>query len=377
MEKNNFSPVQKLIKYLKLEFIVDKGVDFILIFVGLYAALSLENSIKENENQEKYIQDLKNIYVEISKNKVSSIEMESAINKFSGYIDSVLIEISEQLNLIEPTNPSSLQENRLFMAGIHSESRFNYNSFNTLDKNIFMNKILLKIIYDLYSLYDQTAIMNEDYLNSIIEICKLHYMKNKFETGTNLTYMIIRALDLKEINIGKINFCFSRSNEVMNALEKELEKFNIEKKSILSIKDSYDIASLYLYAGKYSKAYEILIRKLPDITDVFMLGNYYEKLGYLILNNLQYNIEDLSSLNLTLEDAENYFNKCLEIGHEKEYTNIYLANLYYFKNDDEKFYFHLENGLKAGFDNFDQIKVLFGDKKFDEKFIFFINNYKK
>ena len=62
MEKNNFSPVQKLIKYLKLELIVDKGVDFILIFVGLYAALSLEDSIKENENQEKYIQDLKNNY---------------------------------------------------------------------------------------------------------------------------------------------------------------------------------------------------------------------------------------------------------------------------------------------------------------------------
>ena len=45
MKKNNLSGIQRLIKYLKTEFLVDKGIDFILIFVGLYAALSLEHTL--------------------------------------------------------------------------------------------------------------------------------------------------------------------------------------------------------------------------------------------------------------------------------------------------------------------------------------------
>ena len=121
MEKNNLSGIQRLIKYLKIEFLVDKGVDFILIFIGLYAALSLESSIHENKNKEKYIQDLKNMYVEVSKNKITSMSMEGIVNTNS--------EVAKEVFSFF-LNPSS--EPPVHYVDVVEDSKFYYNNFNIM-----------------------------------------------------------------------------------------------------------------------------------------------------------------------------------------------------------------------------------------------------
>ena len=141
--KNNksYSGIKRLIKYLKFEFILDKGIDFLLIFIGLYAALSLESSIIRNTNKNQYIEDLKNIYIEISKNKIQSIKMENQINTHSEYPKDIFAYYLDESN--DPPH---------YVVKMFNEIHFSFNAFNSFDKEIFTNKSLMSDIFQVYNI---------------------------------------------------------------------------------------------------------------------------------------------------------------------------------------------------------------------------------
>ena len=61
--------------------------------------------------------------------------------------------------------------------------------------------------------------------------------------------------------------CFATSESIKSDIEEELSKYDITINSILSIKDSYDIADLYRYAGDYLESYKILSSRLLEVKD--------------------------------------------------------------------------------------------------------------
>ena len=61
----------------------------LLVFVALYAALVLENSIEEDKANEEYILSLKNIYIETQKNKYFSKRFDRGIDETQEYLNSV------------------------------------------------------------------------------------------------------------------------------------------------------------------------------------------------------------------------------------------------------------------------------------------------
>tara|TARA_B100000287_G_scaffold146044_1_gene137791 strand:+ start:3412 stop:4560 length:1149 start_codon:yes stop_codon:yes gene_type:complete len=371
MEKNKSTGIKRLISYLKHEFIIDKAVDFILIFIGLYAALSLENSIQENENKNKYIQDLKNIYVEISKNKIVGIAIENKINEFSETAD----EIYSVYLGASKTSPGHF-------VGIITNEKFNDNFFNVLDRENFVNKTLLSDIFELYAIYQETMINYTNYLDNIEELGKLYYLTKNIGVNPpnwigdlNITIQTLRSF--KKFNIQNANVCFYTSESVKTSIENELSHYNINPDSIVTISESYDIAELYWNADKYLESYKILNKRLLDIKDNEMLGRYYEKLGIVILWDIKDNLDQLSEYNLSLEDAEYYFNKSLEMHYNETIIPIYLAMIYDYKDNDEKFYYYLNKALESGYDNFDYLEFsTFGHRSDSEKFIDLLNEYK-
>ena len=77
----------QLTGFLTLRLVVDKLIDFILIFIGLYAALSLESKIKDNESEEEYLVTLKNTYIETTTNRYFINRFESALKQGAEYLE--------------------------------------------------------------------------------------------------------------------------------------------------------------------------------------------------------------------------------------------------------------------------------------------------
>ena len=116
---------------------------------------------------------------------------------------------------------------------------------------------------------------------------------------------------------------------------------------------------------------------MHEVKDKDLLADYYEKLGVLILFNSD-ELNNLSELNLTLEDAENYFNKCLDMKSNEKIILLYVSMIYDLNDNDEKFYFYLKESLDLGYDNFDQLEYnIFDHRSKSERFINLLKEYKK
>tara|TARA_B100001175_G_C18911789_1_gene358153 strand:+ start:255 stop:479 length:225 start_codon:yes stop_codon:yes gene_type:complete len=61
--------LKRLFRYFNSLLVIDKSIDFILIFVGLLAALGVESYQKSKEIESRYIDMLARTYDEIQINK--------------------------------------------------------------------------------------------------------------------------------------------------------------------------------------------------------------------------------------------------------------------------------------------------------------------
>ena len=145
INNNNETLLRKLISFLKIEFFADKFFDFILLFIGLYAALSLENTIDSNRKHNEYIEDLKNLYIEINTNKHKSLELKNFVEQYLTYVN----EIVAHYNVFyEGEGPGYIFD--------LDKVYYSFDYYKTFNKNIFKNKNLLSDVNKIYSMYEST-----------------------------------------------------------------------------------------------------------------------------------------------------------------------------------------------------------------------------
>ena len=203
------------------EFIIDKFVDFVLIFVGLYAALAVENSITASENKNKYINDLTKIREEVLSNNIES----NTIKEFIEYHSKRTLDINEHF-----LNGKDVYHSIQTINDIS----YNYNAFNSMDKSIFKNKQILTKVFELYDQYDKTNTLFVDYIKNSDMVSKYHIIKDKYnsrltsEDFNELNFGFDKAVALKDFNIKNADECLNLSNLLIDSIDKELSVLGVK-----------------------------------------------------------------------------------------------------------------------------------------------------
>tara|TARA_B100002052_G_scaffold277793_1_gene283567 strand:+ start:441 stop:1139 length:699 start_codon:yes stop_codon:yes gene_type:complete len=197
------------------EFIIDKFVDFVLIFVGLYAALAVENSIAETENKNNYINDLLKVHEEILRNNNETENIKSYIEFHSNRANDIadyFINGKKVMHVIQTINDIS----------------FEFNSFNSIDKDNFKNREILSKVFELYDQYNKTNTLFVDYIDNSDNLSKFHLMKDKYNTRltnedfSELNYGIDKASAIKESNLKNANKCLELTSQLSQLISDEL-----------------------------------------------------------------------------------------------------------------------------------------------------------
>lgn len=129
--------ISRLKKYFGSLLIIDKSLDLLLLFVGLFAAIQVDSYIKQKKTEEAYKNSLTKIFTEISVNKIT-------LKDYSNSLDG-----SENV-IWDLDSLGKLGFNNTY-EGIRNISSLEVmdlrdNTFKVLDEKNFLNKNLLRDI---------------------------------------------------------------------------------------------------------------------------------------------------------------------------------------------------------------------------------------
>ena len=261
----------KLFKHLDVLLAIDKSIDFILIFVGLAAALALENYIAQNALEQNYVETLARIHTEIALNKP----------RCSSYNDGVIAHSKLAFGSMDKASAGFQEsiEGNSTIYDAHPE-KLERKFFSTIKTDEFLNTVLLGELYHLYTVYDQMSTsfeqeeqfmfkLSDAYTNAYGRVFFGDQLRTEDYMAFNLAYN--RATK----NMGrlqwKVNDATSTSERLLNEIENELARYDVSIDDARSIGDLYYLAfnEMYRDSVKSEKwADEGIQRVLPLLTKV-------------------------------------------------------------------------------------------------------------
>ncbi len=380
INNNNETLLRKLISFLKIEFFADKFFDFILLFIGLYAALSLENTIDSNRKHNEYIEDLKNLYIEINTNKHKSLELKNFVEQYLTYVN----EIVAHYNVFyEGEGPGYIFD--------LDKVYYSFDYYKTFNKNIFKNKNLLSDVNKIYSMYESTKDNAETTYDVILDFTKL-YIYDELYNNTDssivdipeFNYLYVRSRTLTTETINLANYGFNTAETILKNIEKELSSHGKDLHTILSDGEIYHLGESALSAVYYNDAYQLFNKGLSRMLEnesyknnMSLLGNYYRSLGNVIVYDIVNGHNKIKN-DVDLIEAEDYLFKSIDLEYDVFVCYMYLAMIYDYNNNEDTFYKYLELSLENGYDNFNQLRYeLFRDRgrNKSERFIELLDKY--
>ena len=176
----------QLTGFLTIRLIIDKLIDFLLIFIGLYAALSLESRIKEKAAEEEYLVTLKNTYIETTTNRYFSNRFEKALKDFREYLDQIYYNFYMDTDkVIEDPVP--------YMWPDYLE--YERKHYVALDVTNFKNKALLSKILNLQEFYTEVDFYWDLYNEGLMEVAE-NYIYHSFLAITIMPPIFFDAKNL-------------------------------------------------------------------------------------------------------------------------------------------------------------------------------------
>ena len=331
--------LKKIFNFLDSRLIIDKSVDFLLIFIGLLAALTIENSIEEKKNENRYVDSLISLHCEIETNLLL---LEGNLESRSSYI-TIWKEIHEIVSSQEYNSYSGLVNIYNAQPNVY-ESK----SFNTIDYSGFLNKQLLgdlihlngiqnhltnsmmeleTILQKLYSVYFDLKfktlyVANADMVESFVSY---NYNYNKFEKQ-----LFLRV-------IGEFQDFKATSERILLAIENELNVLDVEVDESKSYADYYWLANTANDVKNTDGSIEYAIDGLSSIkVELSAMTNeqvsYYGRLHKLLTQNYLIKADSLG-----LDEFDFLISNSLEEMRKSgvyEFLNIILFLDYYYETKD-------------------------------------------
>lgn len=140
------SLILRLKKYFSSILIIDKSVDLLLLFIGLFAAIQFDSYIKLKQTEELYKNSLTKIHTEISINKILLKDYANSIERSTAIIWD-LDSLGNQG--FKDTYNGILNINDIKV------TQLNDRSFKAINENNFLNKNLYSDIKKIYYNYDK------------------------------------------------------------------------------------------------------------------------------------------------------------------------------------------------------------------------------
>ena len=348
---NENKGLKKLFDFLNSRLIIDKAVDFFLIFIGLLAALSVENYI-ENQNQEKkYISSLISLHSELETNLL--------LNDGNNEIKLKYIKIWEDVGEFASNNDFQSYSG---LKNIYESEPLEYENktYLSLDQNAFINRDLLSDIIHMYAI-------NKEVSNSIKDLTIS--LENLYKMYSELRFKVLYANSEDVINpYSNFNYNFNSfekllfikvepelkdlevtGKRILTSIEHELERYNIDIDESKSYSNYYWLANTSYKLKKNDLSIEFAKKGLKKLGNtISLMGNdqksYYGRLHMHLVENYWILYNNSDSLDFNSFDSLIY-NSLLEWEKSNTYNFSCEINYihYYFENKNyEKFKFHLE-----------------------------------
>jgi hypothetical protein len=342
-KNNNFA--KKLFKYLDGLLLVDKSIDLILVFVGLLAALMVENYLLQKENESKYITYLTRIHTEMITNESHGKSYENSVLKY--------FDIAQDLkNLVNKGAKEPYDGiNKILET---KNTPFELKAFKSLSPDDFLNKGLYADIYHIYQLYEKLEkeivvpkealeSYNFDYFNI--------YVKNLWgDNNVNENYIDFNYhYNLTTKNVPQLQLLLqdikATSERIKEAIENELEVYGTNITSSRTYSDYYWISGSKMASSDFSDAIEYCKLGIEDLDKLNYdstsnrfgeLNSYRGRLNRNIVGSIKLLIED-GDTSYVKEDIIPFLKEWEKTGVYKEMCYIEYLDYYYSIKDFENF----------------------------------------
>tara|TARA_B100000795_G_scaffold230496_1_gene187945 strand:- start:114 stop:1319 length:1206 start_codon:yes stop_codon:yes gene_type:complete len=320
--KNNTGSLKKIFNFLDSRLIIDKSIDFVLIFIGLLAALSFENYIEKQNIEREYLDNLSRVHTEITNN----------INSTKVYEKSTLTYFSICKEIINQANQNEIKSYGGTLKIIDAEPKqYEDQTFLSIDQKKFINNRLLSELLHVYSKQNDLS----DKFNKVKEsLIKLNYSyfdlyaNNALgNSSSNIPEYV--AINYEYISVTKhvpeiqqlLLDIRGTSERVLVAIENELKKYNTNIDSARSYADYYWLSYNNIDTKEYDETIDFAMKGLKVIVSKKLS---HEEKSY--KGRLHRNIawayeekENLDTLNLINNDSVILFHL-----QEWEKCNVYL-----------------------------------------------------
>lgn len=279
--------ISRLKKYFGSLLIIDKSLDLLLLFVGLFAAIQVDSYIKQKKTEEAYKNSLTKIFTEISVNKITLKDYSNSLDGSENVIWNLdsLGKLGFNNTYEGIRNISSLEVMDL-----------RDNTFKVLDEKNFLNKNLLRDIRVLYNYYNYI----EDDWNEIYENLKTNYrgyfnifgtqqllhlttdeyaeeVVNKFVENIADFYSFGTSVLKKDfwprLQIKAAN---TYTDNILSSIEKELELYNVSLNDYMSYDDYYWLSWYMLQDSDNINSLENAKKGLNILNEVYMDEALYD-----------------------------------------------------------------------------------------------------
>lgn len=348
-EKSKFTSI---FKYFDKYLIVDKSVDFILIFVGLLAALGFENYLEQKSLEKRYISNLTMLHTEITNN----------LTYTEGYLKSTqdYFKISSEIEELI-ANGATESYNGIFSIIDSENKQFEQKNFKSQNQNEFINKSLYSEIFHIYNVYDDIQHLIKIPKKSLNDLYFSYfniYAKKSFNNTENLTQNYIdlnyqwnvTTKNLPRIQ-ANITDAKATSKRVLEEIENELFSYNITIDLSRTYSDYYWLSYNSLNSNKPKDAYNYALKGSDLLKNLINDGSNNEKLPEYLsyYGRTQKNI--IEANRVLKEVVKDSFHLKLDIipnlrvwentNVYKELCYVYFCDYYFDSQNEDEFYEYL------------------------------------
>lgn len=341
----NDNVLRKLFKYLDTLLFVDKSIDLILVFVGLLAALMVENYLQQKEDERKYITYLTRIHTEMIINESHGKSYENSVLEY--------FDITQELkNLVNKGAKESYDG--IYRILETKNTPFELRAFKSLSPDDFLNKSLYADIYHIYQLYEKLEkeiVIPKEALESYnFDYFNIHAKNLWGDKDVNENYIYFNYhYNLTTKNIPKLQLLLqdikATSERIKEAIENELEAYDTNIDLSRTYSDYYWITGSKMASSDFSEAIEYCKLGLEDLnklnydstTNKFgELNSYRGRLNRNIVGSIKLSIEKGDTL-YVMKDVIPFLKEWEKTGVYKEMNYIEYLDYYYNAKDFDNF----------------------------------------
>jgi hypothetical protein len=240
------SLIKKVILHLDTLFIIDKAFELLMVFIGLFAAISVDGYMEKKSETTAYISYLSKLHTELSNNAVL---IEGYNKSIENYIE-IWSETSDNFTTNNIVSSPGFQK-MYSSQPIPLENRI----FSTLDKDGFQNKRLLADLFRHYGQEDEIKQNMNEAENMLSEFYTSYYnvyagpffnVENNVEDKIKWNLLFSKFGKFTSLKIQPIIADYEITNErILEEIEIELDGFG---KKVEDIRDQSDYYWLSYYA---------------------------------------------------------------------------------------------------------------------------------